>query len=105
MSTLPLTPRVVLDERREEMRHVLKSFGVVRAGVFGSIARRSDHLGSDIDLIVQFAPTATRDLIRLAERLGEVAGMPVDVVDADRVFERARSTGIGTSILRDAVPL
>lgn len=84
---------------------MLRSFDVVKAGVFGSVARHDDHVGSDVDLIVQFAPTADRDLIRLAARLTEIVGVPVDVVDSEQVFNRAKRTGIGMSILRDTVPL
>ena len=78
---------------------------MIKAGVFGSAARGPDKAESDIDLIVEFRPGANRDLILLSDALSTVAGLPVDVVDADDVFERAMSTGVGTSILRDTVPL
>ena len=84
---------------------MLKQFHVTRAGVFGSTARGEDIPGSDIDLIVDFAPNAEKDLIRLAEQLSTTAGMQVDVVDAPTVCRRARETGIGTTILRETVPL
>lgn len=84
---------------------MLKQFHVTRAGVFGSTARGEDIPGSDIDLIVDFAPNAEKDLIRLAEQLSRTAGMAVDVVDAQTVYRRARETGIGITILRETVPL
>lgn len=105
MSSLALMPRAVLKEHRGELLRVLKSFGVKRAGVFGSVARGSDRVGSDIDLIVEFEPDAKRDLIRLSVSLSETVGIPVDVVDAEQVFKRASTTGVGTTILRDTVPL
>lgn len=98
-------PSEALTEHRSELVRVLKEFNVTRAGVFGSTARGTDTVGSDIDLIVDFAPDADRDLIRLAEALSAVAGVPVDVVDARQVFERAQQTGIGATILRDTAPL
>ncbi len=101
---LPI-PRQVLTKHREELIRVLKQFHVIRAGVFGSTARGEDAPGSDIDLIVDFAPDAEKDLIRLAEQLSAIIGMSVDVVDAQAVYRRARETGIGTTILRETVPL
>lgn len=106
MSTLASAlPRSVLIERRDELIDVLKRFHVIRAGVFGSIARGEDTQNSDIDMIVDFAPDADRDLVRLAEHLSATAGVPVDVVDARAVYRRAKETGVGTTILRDTVPL
>lgn len=99
------SPRSVLTQHRDELISVLKRFGVIRAGVFGSTARGEDTEGSDIDLIVDFAPGSEKDLIRLAEQLTVTAGVPVDVVDAHAVFTRAQQTGIGTTILRETVPL
>lgn len=101
---LPL-PRSVLNQHRDELIRVLKQFHVTRAGVFGSTARGEDVEGSDIDLIVDFAPDAEKDLIRLAAQLSATAGMPVDVVDAQVMYRRAQETGIGTTILRETVPL
>lgn len=105
MSTLASLPRKVLDVHRVDLVRVLKAFGVKRAGVFGSTARGTDGAGSDLDLIVEFSEGMNPDLIRLATELSEVAGISVDVVDVESVIDRAQATGIGTSILRDTVPL
>ncbi|HRN29107.1 MAG TPA: nucleotidyltransferase domain-containing protein [Terrimesophilobacter sp.] len=99
------SPRLVLNQHRDELIRVLKQFHVTRAGVFGSTARGDDVEGSDIDLIVDFAPDVEKDLIRLAEELSAIAGVPVDVVDAQVMFRRAQETGVGTTILRETVPL
>lgn len=84
---------------------VLARYDVAAAGVFGSVARGQASESSDLDLIVQFAPGAKRDLIRLGEELSLVTGVSVDVVDADVVQERARRTGVGLTILAETVPL
>lgn len=105
MSTVGLSPSAVLVERRSDLLRVLKRFNVTRAGVFGSAARGTDEVGSDIDLVVVFAPEAAKDLIRLGEQLSAVASVPVDVVDAEQLIRRAQETGIGSTILRDTVPL
>ncbi|WP_169516498.1 nucleotidyltransferase family protein [Gulosibacter molinativorax] len=104
MSTPTTTPREVLRAHRNEMIGVLKEFGVRKAGLFGSTARGTDRQGSDIDLIVEFAATSSRDLVGLSLALSELAGISVDVVDADQVIERFKKTGIGSSILQDTVP-
>ncbi len=46
-----------------------------------------------------------RDVICLTEVLSDLTGLHVDVVDCDAVLARAQLTGIGSTILRDAVPL
>ncbi|UNX55044.1 nucleotidyltransferase domain-containing protein [Georgenia sp. TF02-10] len=98
-------PSAVLAELRDEIRATLADFGVSAAGVFGSTARGEDRAGSDLDLIVEFEPGRTRDLVRLADALSTLTGLHVDVVDHEAVFARAAATGIGTSILHETVPL
>lgn len=95
----------VLDRDREAIRAALASHGVEAAGVFGSVARGEDTAASDLDLIVAFRPGARRDLVRIADELAALTGLSVDVVDQERVLERARRTGVGYRILRDTVPL
>ena len=60
---------------------------------------------SDLDLIVRFDDDARRDLIGLSVALSKRTGLRVDVVDHERVFARAKTTGVGLTILRDTVPL
>lgn len=100
-----LLPRDVLDHYREQIRAVLADHGVSEAGVFGSVARGQDGGRSDLDLIVAFRPDARRDLVRITDELEGLTGLSIDVVDQERVLERARRTGIGYSILRHTVPL
>lgn len=95
----------VLDRQRAQIRAVLAAHGVERAGVFGSVARCEDSAASDLDLIVSFRPGVRRDLVRIADDLAEVTGLQIDIVDRERVFERARRSGVGYRILRDTVPL
>ena len=100
-----VSPSTVLDRDREAIRAALASHGVERAGVFGSVARGEDTKASDLDLIVAFRPGARRDLARIADDLARITGLNVDVVDRDRVLERAHRTGVGYRILRDTIPL
>jgi uncharacterized protein len=59
----------------------LRQHGVVRAYLFGSVARGEEQPGSDVDLLVAFdRNTSFLDELRLAEALREVCGRPVDVL-------------------------
>jgi hypothetical protein len=63
-------------------RAVEQRFGVDALWVFGSVARGTDHEGSDVDLAALFAePPAAADLTALQEELAALAGRPVDLVD------------------------
>jgi uncharacterized protein len=49
--------------------------------VFGSVARGEDTATSDIDFLVELAPDATLvDLARVRREIGDVLGVPVDVM-------------------------
>ena len=68
--------------------------------IFGSIARGTDHPGSDVDLIVRLEPGRDIvDLLALEEELSELFTFDVDVIadgSTGAVIERAR---------RESVPL
>jgi len=100
-----IAPAAVVDRDREAIRAALAAHGVERAGIFGSVARGEDTAASDLDLIVVFRPGVRRDLVAISDELAELTGLSVDVVDRDRVMERAQRTGVGYRILRDTVPL
>ena len=66
--------------------------------VFGSVARREDRPGSDVDLLVEFGPDATLfDQVGLGQDVEELLGVHVDVVsvgglraDHDKIRSQAR---------------
>lgn len=68
--------------------------------VFGSVARASSRIDSDVDLLVTFdpdAPWSTLDIVDLREELASLFGRNVDLVE-----ERAiRNPHRRASILRD----
>lgn len=60
---------------------VLRQYGVLRAALFGSIARGDATETSDVDLLVEFGPDKSLlDLIALKLDLQERIGTVVDVV-------------------------
>lgn len=93
-------PSVVLHRDRER---VLERAGRRRAGnvrVFGSVARGTDNVGSDVDLLVTFAPEASiLDAAGLVLDLEELLGVHVDVM-SDRAEGAIRDRAVA-----EAVPL
>lgn len=65
---------------------VLRDFGVRRAQLFGSAARRELTPESDIDLLVEMAdPVDYGVIFRLSQALEAVAGRPFDVLTSIKV--------------------
>jgi predicted nucleotidyltransferase len=91
-------PSVVLRRDRER---VLELAGRRRAGtvrVFGSIARGEDAVGSDIDILVTFAPEASiLDAAGLVLDLEHLLGVPVDVM-SDRAEGSIRDRAVAEAV-------
>lgn len=86
---------------REELLDVLRRHGVTNPEVFGSSARSDDHEGSDLDLLVDFAPdTDLVDMVNIKRELEAIVGVPVDLVPRDGLKERVRF-----SAAQDLLPL
>ena len=64
--------------------------GIVRVQVFGSVARGETRPGSDVDLIVTFAPDREPrglDYFGLPEDMEVLLGVPVDLMTPDTLAE------------------
>jgi predicted nucleotidyltransferase/predicted transcriptional regulator of viral defense system len=86
------TGRLVAAHRRE-LNDVLRRHGVTNARIFGSVARGDDHEGSDLDLLVDFAPgTSLVDIIGIQDELESVLGAAVDLVPDKGLKERVRAS-------------
>ena len=62
----------------------LRAKGIVHAGIFGSTARGEQHAASDIDVIVDFDPSAritVYDYVGIKDDIAELFEQPVDVID------------------------
>jgi len=80
---LEVRPSVALAGLRDEVVRVVRANRGRAAHVFGSVARREDLCGSDLDLMVEFEADADiADLLALEEELGELLTVPVDVISA-----------------------
>lgn len=59
-----------------ELREVLRGHGVSYACIFGSVVRGDDHQGSDVDILVDFAPrTGLLMILRIQAELEEILGV------------------------------
>ena len=75
----------------------LRRMGVLRIGVFGSRARGSGQLDSDIDVLVEFeAHRDLLDLVEVKQYLESVLGLPVDITTPSGIRQADRP-----AILRD----
>jgi predicted nucleotidyltransferase len=78
-----------LRARRDEILGLATEHRASNVRVFGSVARGTAHVGSDVDLLVDFAPGCTLiDQIRLWRELEELLGVRVDLVSAGGLTER-----------------
>jgi len=96
-----MNPRLALQANRQLIRRVVESHRATNARVFGSVPRREDREGSDLDLLVDPLPGATLfDLGAIQIELEEALGVPVDVLTPGDLPARFRA-----KILQEAVPV
>ena len=55
-------------------------FGIVRIGVFGSVAREENTDASDVDVVVELGRPDLLALVGIKQELEEILHQPVDVV-------------------------
>ena len=80
-TTPDLAEHVIATLRAHEAE--LRQAGIRRLALCGSVARGDGEADSDVDLAVEFDPTAEMDLIRmvaLERRIGETLGRPVEIL-------------------------
>ena len=83
-------------EIRDKVQQVLRKRGVVRAGVFGSVARGEQTECSDIDFLVELEKGRTLiDLSGLRLDLADLLGCNVDVVTAKALHPRLKDRILG----------
>ena len=83
------------------MRAVIARHHATSPQVIGSVARGEDHVGSDLDLLVEFSDEASLlDEIGLRLELEELLEVKVDIVAMDALRGRFRDR-----VLDEAVPL
>jgi uncharacterized protein len=89
------------DELREKVSAPMRLRGVVRAGVFGSVARGEAGAGSDVDFLGEVEKGRTlMDLAGLRLDLCDLLGRDVDVATPNSLHPKLRER-----ILGELVPL
>lgn len=94
----------LLRRNREVILQMAAAHNASNVRVLGSVARGEAAAGSDVDFVVDVAPTVRGfaffgSLHRLASDLSEFLGLPVDVISVGAGRSRAQG------ILHEAVPL
>jgi predicted nucleotidyltransferase len=67
---------------QDDLARLCRSFRISRLALFGSVAKGTAQLDSDIDLLVEFEPESVPGLLGLAEIEAELSGLlgrPVDL--------------------------
>jgi predicted nucleotidyltransferase len=73
----------------------LRAAGVVRLSLFGSTARNEARADSDIDLLAAFDDAhelSLLDVIAIENRLSDLLGQPVDLIEEGTLMPRARQS-------------
>jgi predicted nucleotidyltransferase len=87
----------LLAEHRDE----LAAMGVEFLALFGSVARDGAGPDSDVDLLVEFEPSATVGIFRfldIQEYLERVLGRPVDLVSREALKRQFRDQVLGQAV-------
>lgn len=82
-------------------RQYLRGYGVKDIRLFGSVARGEAGVGSDVDLLVEFEPSAHIGMFefsRLRRMLSQLLGCNVDLATPDALHK-----GMKDDILREAI--
>ena len=81
----------------------LKAAGVVRLRLFGSVARGDHGADSDVDILVDFDQSnggvSLLDLVRLENRLTDLLGVRVDLVQGKSLKARVRCNAEREAVL------
>jgi predicted nucleotidyltransferase len=95
---------IVAGVRVDEVRlaAVCAGYGVARLMIFGSVARGTAELSSDVDVLyeLQAGRRLGWEIEDLSDELSELFGRPVDLVSRAALHERLRA-----AVLAEAQPL
>lgn len=75
---------------RDHWSELQSGYQVSRLGFFGSFARGEQTESSDVDVLVEFSKPIGLQFVRLADRLEQLLGRPVDLVTTDAIRANRR---------------
>lgn len=88
-------------KKLSENRQLLKSYGVKDIRLFGSVARGEAEAGSDVDLLVEFEPSAHIGMFefsRLRRELSQLLNCRIDLATPNALHKSMKE-----EILREAI--
>lgn len=96
-----MRPSQSLAQHRERVLALAAARGASQVRVFGSVARDTDHEGSDLDLLVDLpAGTSLMDIVSLQFDIEEALGIKVDLCTEPELHPALRAR-----VLAEARPL
>lgn len=100
-SAATLRLRAALTLHRSRIGEGLERYDATNPRLFGSVACGDTREDSDLDLLVDLAPGAGNELLRvsgLAEELSELLGTRVDVVAEPLLRDQVSVTALGDAV-------
>ena len=88
-------------------RQALKKYGVKNVHLFGSFARGEAEPGSDVDLLLEFEPSAHVGLfefIRLKNELSELLDCEVDLATPNALHKAMKKIDGSKAVIPDSDP-
>ena len=87
-----MKPSQALEMNRAAIRRVVESHRARNARVFGSVLHGQDTDGSDLDLLIDPTDETTLfDIGAIRHELGQLLGVPVDVLTPNALPDRVRA--------------
>lgn len=93
--------RAGLEQQAGRVAEVLTRYGASNPRLFGSVARGDAREDSDLDLLVDLAPGAGNELLRvsgISEELSTLVGVRVDVVAATLLRGEVSATALADAV-------
>ena len=82
---------MTIEEVKKKIIPVLKQYGVIRASVFGSVARGEDRPDSDVDVLVEIPrPYGLIEFIGIKNALEDALDKKVDLVEYKSIKPRIK---------------
>lgn len=85
---------------RKYMAENAHKYGIVRMGIFGSVARGEQREDSDVDICIESAPMGLMALCSLKDELERILGCNVDIL---RMREHLAGTSLLNSVTKDVI--
>jgi len=96
-----MKPSKALEANRDELRSLVRRYGLSHPRVFGSVLNGTDTEDSDLDLLVDAAETTTLfTLAGIEHEAQQLLGVPVTVLTAGFLSPKFRDR-----VLQQALPL